>query len=77
MKKINLSLNLIILLFIIISNVNAQVFYYSEGKKFQLQKDTSTLFINVDKTKAGQSYLNNLLSIEGVKSLIPLLVKVL
>lgn len=75
MKKINLSI--IILLFITISTANAQVFYYSQGKKFQLQKDTSTLFINIDKAIEGQSYLNNLLKIEGLNLLIRHLIKVL
>ena len=67
MRK-NIKCFLIFLLIFTSINSYAQIFYYSEGKKISLQRDTTKLFVNINRTKVGQSFLINLLKTESVQS---------
>ena len=58
MRK-NIKCFLIFLLIFTSINSYAQIFYYSEGKKISLQRDTTKLFVNINKTKVGKSFLTN------------------
>lgn len=43
-------------------------FIIQEGKKILLQRDTTKLFVNINRTKVGQYFLTNLLKSESVQS---------
>ena len=66
----NIKCFLIFLLIFTSINSYAQIFYYSEGKKISLQRDTTKLFVNINKTKVGKSFLTNLLKTESVQFLL-------
>ena len=59
----------ILLAFFIATKSYAQVFYYSGGKKITLIKDNTSFLINVDKSAAGQPFLNNLSKLDGIQAL--------
>ncbi|MDP3667698.1 MAG: S8 family serine peptidase [Sediminibacterium sp.] len=65
MKKSLICIVFFLLLFVA-KNANAQVFYYSNGKRIFLKSDSTSLYINIEKKDSQPLIIKNIQKIEGI-----------